>query len=750
MNKVGVLLSIVLMLAFSIIVGAKDEKKTIKKGNIYDVDSIINPIPLNRKVFHDKIDREQRRADASDGAVDGMIYYGDDTIATRILTKAILKDVDHIQVMIENIPSTGDPFTDNQRKILYLRSVENMLIKYNSNTKQEPLFYKKLVLNLRDLIVAYHENKTMDFVKAHVSIYTLDNAVFLLNDRPEEKAFIYREMGKEDPKMMILRLREYADQPFACDIIAHAARILPNDVFNFASSTDPRYRNAVRNCNDALVQTIVMIADRSKSPLKAMPFLSEIFNRRRTIQQVDEIASDPDLYFQALVMLKLRNDSLAGDTYSNELGYRGLKYIREMNDLHEEKDPIRFKCIDKMSPEALYFIMVYGQDEIYTSSFLGSFKRMIERMRPFNGKVLDSAHCITGDQLLDSVHNDHFRTFIRMCAGYNTLSEFLATMDEGHKTVLMKSFIAGLDKGKENDLEDAVDVADAFGSIHDSTLAAFLNQEVKKNYELSFKKKSTKGMYVYALLSTLFDGIRSGGDNDVAAQKQSEILKIPPINTVPYKSLVNDSNIVYEQFFFFGDEDGKNSYGSFLSNFKDGKWKVVTTKYWSVITSIKGSPIVIYANLPVPEPEDETAQKELCNYLDSLDIHPTIIVHRGHSYHLPTTIDRLNKKTKIVVLGSCGGYHNLSTVLDHSPDAHIISSKQTGAMSVNEPIIKDLNEQLLAGKDINWINMWKDLNVYFEKKKDVMEKFSDYVPPYKNLGAIFIKAYRRLVDGSAL
>ena len=78
--------------------------------------------------------------------------------------------------------------------------------------------------------------------------------------------------------------------------------------------------------------------------------------------------------------LKLENQKLGSETYTGELQYRGLKYVREMNDLHNESDAVRFKCIEGFSPEELYFIMVYGQNEIYTSSFLGTFKRMQERM----------------------------------------------------------------------------------------------------------------------------------------------------------------------------------------------------------------------------------------------------------------------------------------------------------------------------------------------------------------------------------
>jgi len=483
------------------------------------------------------------------------------------------------------------------------------------------------------------------------------------------------------------------------------------------------------------VQTIVRIATESKSPLKAMPFLADIYNKKKTIAEIDQITSNYDLFYKSLVRLKVDNDGGLGDkTLSDEIQYRGLKYVRDMNDLHEEKDAVRFKTIEGFTPIELYYIMVYGQDEIYTSSFVGTFKRMMERM----------GDTVKGGDLLTQVHYDKFRTFIRMCAGYNTLSTFLGTMDESTKSQLMKDFIAGLDKGADDDLEDAVDVADAFGSINDPKLIDFLQKEVRANYERSYKERSMKGMRVYALLATLFNGLK-GSDNQAAIQAQSEILSLPPINLVQYKNLVDDSGIVYEQVFFYGDEDGKNSYASFMGNFRDGKWKVANSKYWTTITSTSGKPIVIYANNPLPEPEDEESQKQLADYLASKGISPTVVIHRGHSYHLPLTLERLNKKSRIVILGSCGGYHNLSVVLDHSPDAHIISSKQTGAMNVNEPIIKNIETLIQEGKDVEWIQLWKDLNNYFNTKMPSYKStFADYVPPYKNLGAIFIKAYRRL------
>jgi hypothetical protein len=162
------------------------------------------------------------------------------------------------------------------------------------------------------------------------------------------------------------------------------------------------------------------------------------------------------------------------------------------------------------------------------------------------------------------------------------------------------------------------------------------------------------------------------------------------------------------------------------------------------ITSAKGKPVLIYANRPLfgEDDPDENAQNKLIEYFQEKKLKPTVVVHRGHSYHLPSTLRKLPASARIVVLGSCGGYNNLNEVLTICPDAHIISSKQVGTKTVNEPILQAINANLLAGRNINWITMWKDLSAKFNKG-DAKEKFDDYIPPFKNLGAIFIKAYRR-------
>ena len=65
-------------------------------------------------------------------------------------------------------------------------------------------------------------------------------------------------------------------------------------------------------------------------------------------------------------------------------------------------------------------------------------------------------------------------------------------------------------------------------------------------------------------------------------------------------------------------------------------------------------------------------------------------------------------------------------------------------MNVNKPIIDALDNTLREGKNIDWRQMWNNLQTQFDKApREIRETFEDYIPPQKNLGALFIKAYNK-------
>ena len=127
----------------------------------------------------------------------------------------------------------------------------------------------------------------------------------------------------------------------------------------------------------------------------------------------------------------------------------------------------------------------------------------------------------------------------------------------------------------------------------------------------------------------------------------------------------------------------------------------------------------------------------MCKYLDSKKLYPTVTINRGHSYNAPYTIEQMSATSKIVFMGSCGGYRMIHDILEKAPDAHIVGTKQIADVPVNNPFLKLLAEKLRIGSSIEWIPFWSELD-----KMVTNEIFDDYVPPYKNLGALFIKAYK--------
>ena len=198
------------------------------------------------------------------------------------------------------------------------------------------------------------------------------------------------------------------------------------------------------------------------------------------------------------------------------------------------------------------------------------------------------------------------------------------------------------------------------------------------------------------------------------------------------------------QLFIYGDKDGIGVFPGLISMFSNANWKIDgSNKQWVTVTSAKGRPVSLYMNRPLPEEngEDAKAQEALCGYLVQNKIVPTVTINRGHSYNAPYTIEQMSTASKIVFMGSCGGYRMIHDILQKAPDAHIIGTKQIADAPVNNPFLKLIMEKLRTGSNIEWIPFWHELDGMVTDKI-----FEDYVPPHKNLGALFIKAYRMAME----
>jgi hypothetical protein len=377
-------------------------------------------------------------------------------------------------------------------------------------------------------------------------------------------------------------------------------------------------------------------------------------------------------------------------------------------------------------------MMVLGEAEIYTSSYKHSFTRMLQRL----GKPTKT------DSLLEVVNYDYFKRFIKMAANYNRLDTFLKLMPTVKSEQVMHRFVDNLDKTK--DLEDAVDVADSYSSINNKKLQQTILQYVQENETDAINTGNTRGKIIYNLLKTIFLSADSTKKINLTTE-----YGIPNIYTIENKQIADDSGRVVQQVFFYGDDDGKKFFPSYISAFANKDWKIDNTnKEWVTITGTKNSKVIIYVNRPLNNDKnlDDSAQIHLNAYLRKNNLTPTVITHRGHSYWLPRTIDRMPGNAKIILLGSCGGYKNLSQLIEQNPDAHIISTKQIGTGNINQIITNALNQNFLSGKTLEWKLLWNTLTQLYVKQPKLKETWDDYIPPYKNLGAIFLKAYNKKAE----
>ncbi|HEV8286971.1 MAG TPA: hypothetical protein VGQ09_21825 [Chitinophagaceae bacterium] len=698
--------------------------------------------PKNRELFHDFVDKQQKEILKSDGKADNEFRPSADEEVNFLLTKAATSKVDWVQYRIEK-----DTALNSQAKIKYLRGLENLLKYFNNNWRRRnvsPMQLPVVIDEYEKCMRADIANEAIDVIidrlPYDVATNIINAGVFDKNAGYKNSRFILiKKYCAVYPDQTFLKLRANTDVPFLDSLIKLAGYRDPGQLYNFAAAND-RLGFAIRKIDDSLVSAISKMAT-SNSGRWYFPFLDNIMKGKMTIGDIDAVKDDSVKYYRLLVRTHLDYVQRALNK-DFPYGYKELEdriktkardvFVNTINALHEVDNPaVRFRIIQPLTAEELYYLAVTTDGIIYTSSFVkGVYPLMMTRAYQ------------RGDSLLMNVRFDKYRKFIKMCAGYNTLSNFLSTFqpkknpdEESDAERLMRAFVGKLEE--TGGLEDGVDVADSYASIAETIkpLAEKMLLNIKANYERNLTANNKRGIVMYNLLYKLF--LSADTNNHIDLSKE---FGIPPVYGVPYKALANDTGRVVMEVIFYGDKDGIGIFQGFKRMFDPKLWKITTTKYWISINSTKGKPVSVYANLPLPEADDQDkiAQDAMDSFLLKNNLYPTVVIHRGHSYNAPYTISRILPSAKIVFMGSCGGYYLIHDILKHSPDAHIITSKQIGKTAVNQPFFNLLMEKVRNGSNIDWIPFWEEL-----EKKIRVEGFEDYIPPYKNLGAIFIKAYKK-------
>ncbi len=661
---------------------------------------------------------------------------GEGNVTTKIeweITISIIDEVDSMQKTIES--STN---LNGTEKLTRLKSWQTLLSELLEAFTTGQIVAEKiptLIHTYQSVIEIVHRGDSLlDILKQ--SDLTVDKII--LKSIPgettglnEAKNYVVLKTFEEEPENFFSVLYDFPNVPCADSLLRMAARKLPDDLYTYSQAKNSELGKKVINSKDSLVRLISFISSSMAGRLY-FPFLDDLYHKKITFAQINKtFGKDKRIaYYQLLVKtisgyverMSRKDTAIAMQSALNKLEYNALHdFIYVMNELHEKPDNIRLKVLQTLNPQEMYYLCIIGVNDIYTSTYLKIYKRIFAENFSQNSYLL-----------LQKVHFDHFKRFLKMASTFNTLDNFLNRMKREQANTLLLAFVNGLNE--TGSIEDAVDVADSYASIRNDTLRMFILKEIENKLSTNNPDSTLR---IYNLLYTIFLSLDSSKHIDLTTA-----LGIPSVYRVENNFLKDDSGRIIIQQFFYGDEDGRHAFDVFLKSFRNANWKMINSKYWVEIISVKGDPINIYSNKPLDDDTNqaEKAQELLNNYLKKNKMVPSIFIHRGHSYHLDNTLQYLSAGNKVIFLGSCGGYKQLNKVFSKSPLAQIITTKQEGSGTINQPIINYISELLRTGKNLDWQGVWSVLKMRF--KSDT--RFDDYVPPYQNLGAILIMALNKL------
>jgi hypothetical protein len=693
----------------SVSLGAQSTELTIK----------MPPIPTIRQLSHDYILNSEQ----------DLIKHpsiAKDTIVTQCI---------HLQVFENrNWIETNNALPDNE-KFKWLRGVNNLLIELHTGLKLNQLTVAAVVsamraftsamqlsargLNISPLIT--NENSTVGSILLATGSFT-DNIGYAA---ARDQLILKNCQNFPDQILNILDKQgsEISSNRYADSLLIAAAFNNPEMVYNYAAAPSALGKK-IQSINHPLVRWIGRLAY-MKTGRYYFPFLDELYTGKINIDNITPLIPEDQTenYFKLLVETRIKQvqRKKEGKTLVAEAALlTKLKsivmdlYVNDINGLHQTQSSIvRFKKIANLTPQELYYIAVLGADELYTSSFVsGIYPLIIRKLGTKNTS-----------ELLALVYQDYFKKFIALAANYNTLQNFLSHMPIEASNDLIRRFVRDLDIAPT--LEDAVDVADAFSSISDTSLQDLILSEIRKN----------KNNRLYQTLDALCTAAIHQKNTNPTIQALQNTFGLLDFNTLRN----NQKNVIVRQY-FYGDKDGIQIFNAFINSFNKPGWKTIQKKYWTEINSTNGK-VSIYANMPLDEKNelDLKAQDSLTGYLAAQKITPSIVIHRGHSYYANHTIASIDSSAKLVLLGSCGGYQKLTSVLKRAPNTQIIASKQIGKGVINAALLSQIAEALEKGQDLIWSGIWKQMNDRL--KGEAKTSFQDYIPPYKNIGLMLLKTY---------
>jgi hypothetical protein len=620
--------------------------------------------------------------------------------------------IDRYKVVNKNIKTESDSLSPE--------IITSEIVRKES--KAEELIREKAAEKIEEVITPVSFDFTDDdkeSIKLKQNVFkTLQNIPAIL-DKPYAKDILLYAATLE-PDEVLKKVEQFKTKYFCTEILTTASLKAPVSLKRYLANPNHVVYILLRKSENEYIKKMFEINIATGFKTKTYLLINQIVKNQLSVDDAIAVVSDKEKLFKEMV--KTISDENPVGTYSieRELEIYSLRYIRDINDKINIVDNIRFAALDTLSPLELYYITVYGREEVFNSTFNGIFSKLESKF--------DFRSFKTFEKLMKL---PKFSLFISLCASYNKLDKLLGGLNKAEKEKIISHFVSQLYR-TNNSIESAVTISEAIANITNPEILFLIQKQIKKDYESCEAANNTQCIASYGILAGLCK------DKAVYDPAWFNLMakKYPAGNlaTLKIESLQQNGKII-ERMFFYDDDDGSESYVSFLSVFKNNpNWQIDEYFNYTKISSTNGIPISIFANKPSFEESGDQAIKKI--FSDN-QWEPSILIHRGHSFHTQKSLENLPDKTKLLFVGSCGGFYKATSALKNATDAQIIATKQIGTKLINDPILFAINDELRKGIDIQWPTFWNKIKVQLGG----YSLFHDYVPPHKNIEALFQNAY---------
>ncbi len=508
------------------------------------------------------------------------------------LQKFTINDVNSLQNNLQFLATAPrDKRIEGIRSLSYfMKELHQQLNEKKINEFDIPEIIRKYKQTLNDLLSRRNGNKVDKNLENlnWIGCQLLANTFWEFDEKKQMADISAYKRVIETPEHVFSFLENTPGFYYTDSLIIFMSNNYPEQVLSYLQKNNNVVTNSIRNQKNIYVQHLLAFSSNSLASELA-PFTEQITNNELAIDSILTKRKKVNEYFQLLVNTVMSNEqkNAQGDdpgfqtALLNALSEKSIDfYVKKINDLHSSPDAVRFQSVQSLRPQDLYYIMVSADEEMYTSTYLGLYKRLLSH---FKNKSADS--------LLNLVHHDKFRKFMRIAATYSTLSDFLHHMPSEKSGEIIHLFISDIENNDEDEaIANATDIADAFIALSkDSVFSASVRQELEDGLKASQKNNLYQSTRLYSILQQVYELVNTDQSGNLSDNYKS----------LSFSSL-KSKGVISELVLFYGDEDGKSSYNSFMNIFKDkSRWDVSTNDSWVTISSLQGEPIKIYANLPL-------------------------------------------------------------------------------------------------------------------------------------------------------